>query len=119
MLEGLEVFEALARLGMLLEIAQRDLLVELAAELDVHHHPLGGIAAGFGIVVRVLGIKGGFYKTNKKANVSKCLSRYGKKDRLSNRQPSALSQFPSLQPLRGPCSWSDRRMHNLLASSPS
>jgi hypothetical protein len=33
--EGLEVLEALARLGMSLEVMQRDLLVELAAELDV------------------------------------------------------------------------------------
>lgn len=90
MLQGLEVLEALAGLGMGLEVVQRDLLLKLAAELDMDHYPLGSITARLRIVVRVLGVKSGFCE---QASIQRLANRgreYEEKDALSNHRPSAL-----------------------------
>lgn len=94
MLQGLEVLEAPAGLGMGLEVVQRDLLLELAAELDMDHYPLGSIAARLRIVVRVLGVKGGFCEQTNIQRLANCGREPKKKDALSNHRPSALSQSP-------------------------
>lgn len=47
---------------MCLQISQSDLLLELAAELDMHDLPLGAVAAGFGVVVGMLRVESGFWE---------------------------------------------------------
>lgn len=60
MLDGLQVLQGLSGLGVSLQVIQRNLFLELAAEFNVNNDPLGVVAGGFRVIVRVLGIKGGF-----------------------------------------------------------
>lgn len=55
--ERLEILQRLSRLTVPFQVAQRDLLLELPAKLDVHDYPFGSVPLGLGVVVWVFRVK--------------------------------------------------------------
>ena len=59
--QSLEFFKGSSRLGVGLELVQRNHFLELAPELDMDNLPFRLLSGRLGVMVRVSGIEGSFY----------------------------------------------------------
>ena len=67
LLQGLQALKSTSGLRVTLQLLKADNFGKLAAKLDVHQRPLGILAVCLRVVVRVLGVKRGFWNNRERS----------------------------------------------------